>query len=172
MKTTLFTSVLITLIWLSGCSSNADNSGVVNAGVTSASGKEAPSVTEPVTSPGKPVHLTKSEFIAKVYDFEKNPNEWVYKGNKPCIIDFYADWCKPCKMVAPILEELAQKYDGQLVIYKINTDEERELAQTFGIRSIPTILFCPVEGQPQMTQGALPKETFEKVISEVLINKK
>ena len=128
-------------------------------------------MTEGDQGSGKPVHLTNAEFLSKVYDYEKNPNEWVYNGTKPSIIDFYADWCKPCKMVAPIMTELAAKYEGKIDIYKINTDQERELAQAFNIRSIPTILFCPVEGKPQMTQGALPKETFEQVIQDVLLKK-
>ncbi len=120
----------------------------------------------------EPIHLTKAEFLLKVYDFEKSPNNWVYSGDKPCIIDFYADWCRPCKMVAPIMAELAEKYKGQIIVYKINTDKEKELSQFFGIRSIPTVLFCPMTGKPQMTQGALPKEAFEKAVNEVLLGKK
>ena len=109
-------------------------------------------------------------FLEKVYDFEKNPSTWVYKDSKPCIIDFYADWCRPCRMVAPIMEEFAAKYNGQITIYKVDTDKERELAGFFGIRSIPSVLFCPVNGKPQMTQGALPKEEFEKIINQMLLN--
>lgn len=93
----------------------------------------------------KPIHLTKAEFLQKVANYEANPDKWVYLGDKPCIIDFYADWCGPCKMVAPILEELAQEYDGQIYIYKVDTEAEMELASDFGIRSIPTLLFCPME---------------------------
>lgn len=126
--------------------------------------------TAVASGPGKPVMLTRAMFLEKVYDFEKNPNTWVYKDNKPCIIDFYADWCRPCRMVAPIMEEFARDYDGQITIYKIDTDKERELAGYFGIRSIPSVLFCPVNGKPQMTQGALPKEEFQKIINEVLLN--
>jgi len=118
------------------------------------------------------VQLTKAMFLEKIYDFEKNPKQWTFKADKPCIIDFYADWCRPCKMVAPIMAELSEKYNGQIIIYKVNTDQERELAQFFGIRSIPTVFFCPSEGDPQMTQGALPKEDFEKIITEVLLQKK
>jgi len=116
-------------------------------------------------------HLTKAEFLSKVVNFEKNPTEWKYLGDKPCIIDFYASWCGPCKTIAPILEDLAKEYDGQIYIYKINTEEEQELAAAFGIRSIPTILFCPMKGDPQMAQGALPKETFKEAITGVLLNK-
>ena len=117
------------------------------------------------------IHLTKAEFLSKVVNFEKNPTEWKYLGDKPCIIDFYASWCGPCKTIAPILEDLAKEYDGQIYIYKINTEEEQELAAAFGIRSIPTILFCPMKGDPQMAQGALPKESFKEAITGVLLKK-
>jgi thioredoxin 1 len=112
-------------------------------------------------------HLTKESFIKKVFDYENN-KEWKFNGELPCIIDFYADWCGPCKMVAPVLEELSEDYEGRLNIYKVNTEEEQELAAVFGIRSIPSILFCPKEGKPQMSMGALPKAAFENVIKDVL----
>lgn len=111
--------------------------------------------------------LTKESFKEKVFDFEKN-KEWVFEGEKPCLIDFYADWCGPCKMVAPILEELDQEYDGKINVYKIDTEAERELAGMFGIQSIPSLLFVPQDGQPQMAMGALPKDSFEKAIKDVL----
>lgn len=120
----------------------------------------------------KPEHLTVETFKEKVFDYEKNPDKWVYEGKKPCVIDFYADWCKPCKLIAPIMEELANEYDGQVIIYKVNTEQQRELSQVFGIRSIPSVLFVPAEGQPQMSTGALPKETFKQVIDEFLLGKK
>jgi thioredoxin len=113
-------------------------------------------------------HLTKATFLEKVFDYEKN-NEWKYEGDLPCIIDFYADWCGPCKMIAPILEELSKEYEGKIKIYKVDTEQERELAAAFGIRSIPSILFCPKDGQPQMAMGALPKATFVKAINEILL---
>ena len=112
-------------------------------------------------------HLTQETFKEKVFDYEKN-KDWKFEGDKPAIIDFYADWCGPCKMVAPILEELSSEYKGKLDIFKVNTEEQQELAAAFGIRSIPAILFIPKEGQPQMTMGALPKETFKKTIEDVL----
>lgn len=112
-------------------------------------------------------HLTKEAFLNKVFNFEKN-KEWKFEGTKPCIIDFYADWCGPCKMVAPVLEELSKDYDGKLDVYKVNTEEEQELASAFGIRSIPSFLFVPAEGQPQMAMGALPKETFIQAFKDVL----
>ncbi len=112
-------------------------------------------------------HLTKESFIEKIFDFENN-SDWVYKGTLPSIIDFYADWCGPCKMVAPVLEDLAKEYEGKLNIFKINTEEQRELAGAFGIQSIPSILFIPIGEKPQMAAGALPKETFLEVIHNVL----
>jgi thioredoxin 1 len=112
-------------------------------------------------------HLTTSTFKEKVFNYEVN-KEWKFEGSKPCIIDFYANWCGPCKMVAPILEELATEYGDKLDIYKVNTEEERELSSAFGIQSIPSLLFVPVSGQPQMAMGALPKETFKKAFKEVL----
>jgi len=118
------------------------------------------------------IHLTKAEFLSKVANYAANPTEWKYLGDKPCIIDFYASWCGPCKTIAPILEELAKEYDGQIYIYKINTEEEQELAGAFGIRSIPTILFVPMGENPQMAQGAMPKDAFKKAIDEVLLKKK
>ncbi len=112
-------------------------------------------------------HLTKESFKEKVFNFEVN-KEWKFEGKVPAIIDFYADWCGPCKMVAPILEELQLEYGEKLNIYKVNTEEQQELAGMFGIQSIPSILFVPAEGQPQMAQGALPKETFRSAINDVL----
>lgn len=112
-------------------------------------------------------HLTKETFKSKVFDYEKN-SEWKYNGELPAIIDFYANWCGPCKMVAPIIEELSNEYKGKLDVYKVNTEEERELASIFGIQSIPSLLFIPKEGQPQMAMGALPKDTFKKAFKDVL----
>ena len=112
-------------------------------------------------------HLTAATFRQKVFDY-KNNKEWKYEGDKPSIIDFYADWCQPCKDLAPILEELAQKYKGKVIFYKVDTEDERELAAAFAIRSIPSILFVPKEEKPQMAKGLLPKETIEKAISDIL----
>ena len=112
-------------------------------------------------------NLTKETFLKKVFNFEEN-KEWKFEGEKPCMIDFYADWCGPCKMVAPLLEELSEEYGDKLNIYKVDTEAEKELAGMFGIQSIPSLLFVPQDGQPQMAMGALPKQTFEKAISDVL----
>ena len=121
------------------------------------------------TNMAKTIHLTKADFLTKEVNYEKNPEKWEYLGDKPAIIDFYADWCGPCKMIAPILEELAAEYEDQIYIYKIDTEAEQELAAAFGIRSIPTLLFVPMGEAPQMAQGALPKDAFKQAINEVLL---
>jgi thioredoxin len=113
-------------------------------------------------------HLTKAEFQAKIFDYEAGA-DWKFAGERPCIVDFYADWCGPCKRVAPILEELSKEYEGKVDIYKVNTDAEPELAGAFGIQSIPTMLFVPMEGKPQVAVGALPREAIEKAIGTVLL---
>lgn len=115
-------------------------------------------------------HLTKQSFQDKVFNYEQN-KEWKFEGDLPCLIDFYADWCGPCKTLGPILDELSEEYKGKVNIYKVNTEEEQELAGSFGIKSIPSLLFCPSEGQPQMAQGALPKESLKQTINEVLLKK-
>jgi len=111
--------------------------------------------------------ITTADFKAKVFDFEAN-QDWKFEGELPAIIDFYADWCPPCKLVSPILDAIALEYSGKLNVYKINTDEETALAQAFGISSVPSIMFIPKEGQPQMSVGALPKPTIERVIKDLL----
>ncbi|PZX60670.1 thioredoxin [Hydrotalea sandarakina] len=113
-------------------------------------------------------HLTTQEFKDQIFDYTKE-QEWKYQGTLPAIIDFYADWCGPCKMVAPVLEELSDEYAGKLNIYKVDTEKEQELAAVFGIQSIPTFLFIPAQGQPMMQPGALPKKVFKQVIDEELL---
>ncbi len=114
-------------------------------------------------------HLTKETFLNKVFNYEAN-QEWKFEGELPCLIDFYADWCGPCKMVAPILEELSEEYKDKINIYKVDTEEQQELAQVFGISSIPSMLFCPKDGKPQMAMGALPKQQLKQAINEVLLS--
>jgi thioredoxin len=118
-------------------------------------------------SPAGVIHLTSAEFKEKVFDYSTQ-KEWKYKGNVPAIIDFYADWCGPCRMVSPILEELQKEYGGKIQVYKINTDNEHEVANAFGIQSLPTLIFIPVEGKPQGVLGAQPKEEINKMILTVL----
>jgi thioredoxin 1 len=112
--------------------------------------------------------ITTEEFKELIYNFEENPDKWVYKGDKPAIVDYFADWCQPCKAIGPILEDLSEQYEGKLDIFKVNVDDNPELAQAFGIQSIPSLLFVPMNEQPQMAMGALPKESFNKVINETL----
>lgn len=114
-----------------------------------------------------PELLTLGSFKDKIFDYE-NEKEWKYRGELPAIVDFYADWCGPCKMVAPVLDRLAKKYDGKLSIYKVDTEAEQELAGLFGVQSIPTLLFIPKEGEPRVAMGALPEKEFERIIGEVL----
>lgn len=116
-------------------------------------------------------HLTKAEFLTKVANYEKDNQTWNYLGDKPAIVDFYATWCGPCKSVSPILEELAQEYDGKIYIYKIDVDKEEELAAAFGVRSVPTLLFIPLKGDPQIAQGAMPKSAFKEAIENILLKK-
>lgn len=114
------------------------------------------------------INLTTEEFKKRVFDYDNN-KEWKYEGELPAIIDFYADWCGPCKMVAPILEELSEEYDGKLVIYKVDTEVEQELSMAFAIQSIPSMLFIPMAEQPMMQKGALPKHVLKQVIEEHLV---
>lgn len=120
----------------------------------------------------KPIYLTTAEFKEKVWNYETNPDEWIYEGDLPCIIDFYADWCKPCKIVAPIMDELADYYDGKVIIYKVDTDKEKELSSVFQVRSIPSILFAPMEGKPAMQPGAMQKEDYISIIDEYVLKVK
>lgn len=115
--------------------------------------------------------LTLDQFQQKVYNLSNGRTSEAprYLGDKPAIVDFYATWCGPCRMVAPILEELAEEYSGRIAVYKVNTEKEPDLSAAFGIRSIPSILFIPMNGKPQMLQGAMPKEAFKKAIEEYLL---
>jgi thioredoxin len=123
-----------------------------------------------------PVHITKTEFLKLVMDYEKNPDVWAFQGEKPCLIDFYADWCGPCRISSPILDELAKEYAGRIDIYKIGVDKEQELASVFGVQSIPAFLFCPLKGKPTMSAGIGSsredtKKMFIQQIEEILLKK-
>ncbi len=155
MKNILFTVILIIAVFSAGCA----GSGAENAQSTKTNTSED----------AKVIKITRQEFIDHVYNYEANPTEWVYEGELPAIVDFYADWCAPCRIVAPILDELAREYAGKIVIYKVDTDKEKDLARAFNIRSIPTMLFIPPTGRPQMSQGALPKETIKQVIDNFML---
>jgi len=127
-------------------------------------------VEKSTTMAGTITHLTNESFKKKVFNYDVN-KQWKYEGEKPAIIDFYANWCGPCRVLSPIVEEIASEYAGRIVVYKVDTDVERLLSQNLGISSLPTLLFIPVKGQPQAAMGAIPKETFKKVIEEVLLIK-
>ena len=127
------------------------------------------SVAQESKNEPKVKQLTYKEFLFKIWDFEANPNTFKYRGKQPAIVDFYADWCGPCRRVAPIMEKLAEEYDGQLLIYKVNVDQERELSAAFQVKSIPTVMFIPMEGQPMMQVGAMSEEAYRKVIVEQLV---
>jgi thioredoxin len=138
--------------------------------------KEAPSVSAKNNN-SAPVHLTREQFLKEVMNYEKNRNVWVFEGDKPCLIDFYAEWCGPCRITSPILEDLAKQYAGKINIYKVDVDSEQELAAIFGIQNIPTFLFCPLTGDPTMSSGiagspAATKAMFIKQIEELLLNNK
>lgn len=117
----------------------------------------------------KVIHLTYSEFIKNIWDFEKNSKEFVYKGKLPAVIDFYADWCGPCRRVSPIMEKMAQEYDGKLLIYKVNVDQEKQLSSVFGVRSIPMVLFIPVKGKPMAQTGALQEAQYKEIVEKELL---
>lgn len=149
---------------LSGAGRPAEEQGVEMTGAVRPD-EETAAKEKPTT---KVVHITKADFLKKVYDFEKNPDEWKYLGSQPAIVDFYADWCGPCRQLSPVLDELAKEYSGKLTIYKVNVDNERGLATFFGIRSIPTLLFIPKKGKPQRSLGALSKTELKGIIKDVL----
>lgn len=117
-------------------------------------------------------HLTRDDFRTKIYDFERNPGSWKFEGDKPALVDFYASWCGPCKMLAPIIEELGEEYAGRVDIYKVDVDEQQELAALFGVRSIPTLLFIPRDGKPQLAQGAMPRAELRRLIDQLLLGGK
>ena len=149
---------------LSGAGRPAEEQGVEMTGAVRPD-EETAAKEKPTT---KVVHITKADFLKKIYDFEKNPDEWKYLGSQPAIVDFYADWCGPCRQLSPVLDELAKEYSGKLTIYKVNVDNERGLATFFGIRSIPTLLFIPMKGKPQRSLGALSKTELKGIIKDVL----
>ena len=156
------------------CNQSETNSSSTNAEANDQVSEQTPashSDKQEVTDNGdlKPIYLTTAEFKEKVWDYENNPEAWVYQGEIPCVVDFYADWCKPCKMVAPIMDDLADYYNGKVQIYKVNTDNEKELSMVFQIRSIPSVLFVPMQGKPAMQAGAMQKEDYIRIIDENIL---
>lgn len=157
MKKVTFFILFIAVFALNGCGGNG------NETPAQSTSTEVNAAVE-----GQVVYLSTEQFKKLVWDYKQNPDTWVFKGNLPVIIDFYADWCRPCKMVAPIMDELAATYKGKVVFYKVNTDMERELATTFQIRSIPAILYVPKDGKPQMSVGVQSKEAYIQSINTIL----
>ncbi|MCP4310562.1 MAG: thioredoxin [Bacteroidetes bacterium] len=172
-------SIVAASILLFSCNSGSATSLNEN-GDTSEKGSVLAEATTPETTSeadGTTVKLTKQDFLEKVMNYEKNQTEWIYEGDKPALIDFYADWCGPCRIAAPVLEELAKEYEGKIHIYKVDTEKEKELASVFGIQSIPAFLFVPQNGKPTMSNGIAQtpeqtKEMFRKMIDEILLGQK
>jgi len=129
-------------------------------------------LVSPAPAEAKVIVLDEAAFKEKVWNYDENPQEWVFKGDVPAVVDFYADWCGPCKRIAPIMEKLAKEYDGEIVIYKVNTDHNRELSAVFGIKSIPSILFIPKNGQPKMQAGAMQEAQYRSIFDDFLLGKK
>jgi thioredoxin len=161
--------LLVVVIFLFvGCSNTSGEKG------TQGTTAKTTAVTGDESTPGstaKPVHLTRETFKEMVMDYEKNPQQWVYAGDKPAIVDFYADWCRPCRMIAPIMDELAVEYAGKVNFYKVDTEAEKELAAVFGITSLPTVLFIPATGNPSAQKGAMTKENYKQIIDQFLLSK-
>ena len=124
--------------------------------------------TQKTAQDGSVIVMNKAMFIKDIFDYEKS-KEWKYKGDKPAIIDLYADWCGPCRQTAPIMKELAKEYAGKIVIYKVNVDKQKELAALFNATSIPLFVFIPMKGDPQLFRGAADKATYKKAIDEFLL---
>ena len=157
--------VAIVFIGLSACS---QNKGKTRTKATKAKTEKTNTAAATDTAAGKVIFLTTAEFKKKVIDFEKHPNEWVFEGKKPAIIDFFATWCGPCRRMSPTVDKIAKDYAGKIDVYKIDIDKEKQLAMVFGIQSVPTILFVPVTGKPTMQEGALDEASFRQAIREVL----
>jgi thioredoxin 1 len=172
MKKSILTGILLLSISVAfmlttdGCGKGNTESPKVNS-----ENQKVLNNNQQIIKKGNMEHLTTQTFKEKVFNYEVN-KDWKFEGDIPCIVDFYADWCGPCKMVAPVLEELSGEYAGKINIYKVDTEKEQELAQVFGIKSIPSILFIPKDGKPQMSMGAMPKESFKQAIDEVLLKSK
>jgi len=181
MKKILILFAVGIFLTMQACSSQPDKSAASSGTISGAENKQPVQVTaDTKTASGNvavnvPVHLTKADFLEKVMDYEKNTTVWNYRGNLPCLIDFYADWCAPCRQTAPILDELALEYSGKIVIYKVDVQKEKELASVFGIQSIPAFLFCPATGNPTMSSGIAgsreeTKKMFIQQIESILIS--
>lgn len=172
MRKLLFSAVLVLSAAAVSCTGAKKSEAKEEQRVETTDTVVAPAAANNSTAPDAPIHLTTAEFKKLVVDYEANPTEWKYLGDKPAIIDFWADWCPPCKAIAPVLDDLAKEYQGQIYIYKVDVDEETRLASAFGIQSIPTLLFVPMTGNPKAELGAIPKEAFKERIDNFLLTQK
>lgn len=167
MKKLGYLSVLVVFLFI-GCSNASGDKGTGSTTVQTAASTGDEKTAE---VSAKPIKLTAETFKDLVMDYDKNPQQWVFEGDKPAIVDFYADWCRPCRMISPIMEELAVEYQGQVNFYKVDTDAEKELAAVFGITSLPTVVFIPAAGNPSAQKGAMAKESYQQIIDQFLLNK-
>lgn len=170
--TILFAAFLSIAVISCNSATKADNKETVNENSTTNDAQAVSQGADSTSVVAEPIHLTTAEFKKLVMNYDANPSKWVYQGDKPAIIDFWATWCPPCKVIAPILDDLAKEYAGQIYIYKVDVDKEPQLAQAFGIQSIPTLLFVPMSGDPTAEVGAIPKETFKDRIDNFMLAKK
>lgn len=173
MKKSGFLFAGLLLLSMIGCKGQSEGGKAANASMVDNS---ASALTEAgaAVSNGLPVSIGKADFIKLVMDYEKNPETWVFNGEMPCIVDFYADWCAPCRITSPILEELAREFSGKVNFYKVNVDKERELASVFGVQSIPTFLYCPMNGNPTISSGIAntpeaTRQMFRDQIQQILL---
>lgn len=164
MKKSIFLPFLfIGLLALVSCKGKTDNNAVTDNGTAGSTRIEAQA--------GGSIHISKADFLKKIADYETHSSDWKYLGDKPAIIDFYADWCGPCRQMAPALEEIAKEYAGQIYVYKVDTDKEQDLARDFGIQALPTLWFVPMKGDPQRAVGALSKAQLKEYVEKVLLKK-
>lgn len=160
-------ALIVAIVVLGSCSNNKKSNSEDKTAMPTTKTKDTIKANNELATK----YLSTEGFKKKIMNYDEHPQEWVFEGNRPAIIDFYATWCGPCKMTAPIIERLARKYKGQIDFYKVDIDQERELAQIFGIRSIPTFLFIPIKGQPTAQMGAMQLADFEEIIESELLGK-
>lgn len=154
MNKLLITGTLLLVLVTTGCNTKNNNTGK--------------NINDSTVDKSVAVYLTEQTFREKVYNYEES-KEWKYLGTKPAIIDFYADWCAPCRQLSPVLEEVAREYGDKIILYKVDTEKERKLATTLGIEALPTLLYIPLEGKPQVRMGSAPKESLRQAIDEILL---
>lgn len=169
MKITHLAIAVFSALLLASCAGNKDNKTTESTKTDDSNQNLEVAKSLPTNGNGKVEYLNTQDFVAKIFDF-RTEKEWKLKSSTPCVIDFYADWCKPCKMVAPIMEELSGEYKGKIQFYKVNIDLEEELANAFGIESIPSIMACPLNGKPTISVGSMPKSEYVRMIQEVILN--